>query len=92
MGTQHPDSVTKSVGNLDLSTIRRQAGVEADGRAIKAYEVAAEMGVHPTQVSLLETGRRQSLPGGMGRQSYIDAVERIAKRRKAAAATEGDAA
>lgn len=85
-----PDSVTKSVGNLDLPTIRRQAGIEADGRAIKAYEVAAEMNVHPTQVSLLETGRKFSLPGGMGRQAYLDAVERIVKRRKAAA--DGDAA
>lgn len=72
--------------NLDLITFRKRAGVEANGKAILAYEVAAELGVHPTAVSMFENGRRESLPGGGGRAAYEAAVTRIVARRRSGVA------
>lgn len=91
MGTEQADSVRKSGDNLDLSTHRQRAGREADGRPIRGYEVAAEMGVTPTAISSFENGKRDDLPRNQDRMDYLDAVARIAARRRKAAASDGAA-
>ena len=69
-------TVPKSVDNFDLVHKRRAEGVWA-------YEIAAELRIHPTAVSHFETGKRPTLQAGMGRSEYLEALDRLVNRRKA---------
>lgn len=75
MTEQPAATVPKSVDNFDLVHKRRAEGVWA-------YEIAAELHIHPTAVSHFETGRRPTMPAGMGRSEYVEALERIVRRRE----------
>ena len=71
------ESVSKSLDNFDLVHSRRAAGVWA-------YQIEAELGIHPTAVSNFERGKRDQMSSGMGRESYLEALERIVARRAGA--------
>ncbi len=51
---------------------------------MEQWELAAELGIHPSELSNYETGKRERLPSGMGWAEYDSALE-VVSRRKAAA-------
>lgn len=105
MGTKRAESVSKSGDKLQLSTFAAGGPVESLGlKALRAsveqelgahlwaYEVAAELNIHPTLYSHLESGRKVVLANGIGRQQAIRALKTVAERKQRELAAEGDAA
>lgn len=79
------DSVDKSPESLEALGKRLAGERISTIPTVRAYEVAQELGIHPTALSNFERGLR-ALPDRMGEASYRTALERVARRKQGDAA------
>lgn len=73
-------SVDKSRELPSPSVIAELIALRATPPRVLAQDVARELGVTPSQVSLFENAK-EPLPNGIGPESYRTAVRRIRERR-----------